>query len=326
MVLQLEDLLAPVSDESPTGADLFEDPGRQQLEQSFEEEAASVDWRPIIEQIGEQSARSKDVWLGVYLARAGAQMGSMAHVVLGAQMTAGLFETYWATLHPSLDEYGFQGRKGPCESLAKIGPFIGPLRRVALYEHPRLGSFSGEDFQRFAVQGDSADGFGLFRAAVAEAEEGALQSVVDQLDSLHDAIRRIDGQLMRHADGDTGTDFALTYETIESIRSAVIPYSGIEVHEQNLGNTAGASTSADKAEALIPGRVDSRDDVIRTLDLITDYYERREPASPVPVAVRRIRGWVSMDFMAILRDIAPNSVSEAGSVLLARPEDEESEY
>jgi type VI secretion system protein ImpA len=33
-----------------------------------------------------------------------------------------------------------------------------------------------------------------------------------------------------------------------------------------------------------------------------------------------------MDFMALLEDIAPNSVSEAGSVLLTRSNDDSSRY
>jgi hypothetical protein len=33
-----------------------------------------------------------------------------------------------------------------------------------------------------------------------------------------------------------------------------------------------------------------------------------------------------MDFMALLEDIAPNSVSEAGSVLLTRTSSESSDY
>lgn len=322
MALQLEELLAPVSEDAPGGEDLFEDPGRQQLEQAFEEEAASVDWRDVLNQISEQSARSKDVWLAVYLARAGAQMGQLATVVTGAQMLAGLFDTYWDTMHPSLEEYGFQGRNGPCASLTRIGAFLGPLKRVALIEHPRLGSYSGEDFQRFEREGDAADGFGMFRKALEDVEDGALQSVIDSLDALREAIRRVDTVLVENAGDDTGTDFTATYETIESIRRAVAPYAGLvaEAEAADSGDSPAAETGGDGPR--IAGKVESRDDVVRALDAIADYYQRREPASPIPVALRRVRGWVSMDFMAVLRDIAPNSVAEASTVLLPHPEEE----
>ena len=327
VALQLEELLAPVSEEAPAGEDLFEDPARQQLEQAFEEEATSVDWRDVLDQIAAQSARSKDVWLAVYLTRAGAQMGQLSTVVTGAQMLAGLFDTFWDTMHPSLEEYGFQGRKGPCESLTRIGAFLGPLKRVALVEHPRLGSYSGEDFQRFEREGDAAEGFGMFRKALEDIEEGSLQAAIDSLDSLREAIRRVDNVLVEHADGDTGTDFSATYETIEALRRAIAPYAGI-VGEEGGEEEADASPadSGGGGGPRIAGRVESRDDVVKAIDAIADYYQRREPASPIPIALRRVRGWVSMDFMEVLRDIAPNSVSEAGTVLLARPEDESSGY
>lgn len=323
MALQLEELLAPVSEDAPGGEDLFEDPGRQQLEQAFEEEAASVDWRDVLNQISEQSARSKDVWLAVYLARAGAQMGQLATVVTGAQMLAGLFDTFWDTMHPSLEEYGFQGRNGPCASLTRIGAFLGPLKRVALIEHPRLGSYSGEDFQRFEREGDTADGFGMFRKALEDVEDGALQSVIDSLDALREAIRRVDTVLVENAGDDTGTDFTATYETIESIRRAVAPYAGLVAEEAEAADS-GDSSAAETGGGgpRIAGKVESRDDVVKALDAIADYYQRREPASPIPVALRRVRGWVSMDFMAVLRDIAPNSVAEASTVLLPHPEEE----
>ncbi len=72
------------------------------------------------------------------------------------------------------------------------------------------------------------------------------------------------------------------------------------------------------------GRIQSREDVARALDAVIDYYGRVEPSSPIPVALGRVKGWITMDFMAILADIAPGSVSDATAVLRARAEAEAS--
>lgn len=325
--MQVEELLAPIEGDSPVGVDLFEDSDRQVIEQSFEEDPGSVDWRSTVSMIEQQFGRTKDVWLAVYLARAGAQMGRLETVVTGCEALAGLFEAYWDDLFPKLDEYGFQGRKGPCESLTKIGPFLGPLKRTVLVEHPRLGSYSGEDLMRFEAEGDSADGFGMFRAAIEETSPEDLQAAVAQLDRMRDSLMRADAVLTNNADGDTGTDFKPTYETIDQIRRALLPYTGVSEAAEAV--VEGADTGASSGESSGPriaGRVDSRDDVMKALDAIAEYYQRREPASPIPVALRRVRTWVSMDFMTILRDIAPGSVSEAGAVLLSRPEEDSSSY
>src|SRR5437868_11839764 len=106
-MLGLEEMLAPVSDEEPAGPDLAYDAERGLIEQAFESsvsintngeviESSEVDWREIIRLIDAQSARTKDVWLAVYLCRAGARSGQLDVVLTGARYLAGLFEQFWA--------------------------------------------------------------------------------------------------------------------------------------------------------------------------------------------------------------------------------------
>jgi type VI secretion system protein ImpA len=64
------------------------------------------------------------------------------------------------------------------------------------------------------------------------------------------------------------------------------------------------------------GAINSREDVHRALDAIMAYYKKKEPGSPVPFALRRARDWVSLDFLSVLEDIAPNSLDEARRVLV----------
>lgn len=319
--MKVEALLAPVPGDDPAGLDLADDPVRQEIELAFEDEASTVDWRRVVSLIEDQSARTKDVWLAVYLARAGALNGKLDVVVTGTQMLAGLFEAYWDTLHPKLADYGFQGRKGPCESLARIGPFLGPLRRIPLIEHPRLGTYSGADLQRFEQEGDTAEGFGMFRHAVRETEPETLQGAIDALDAVREALRRVDAVLTERAEGDTGTDFKPAYEAIEGIRRALAPYAGLTPAADEAAPAEPDAMAEVQAGPALSGRVNSREDVVKAIDAIAEYYQKREPGSPVPVALRRVRSWVTMDFMSIIKDIAPNSVSEAGTVLLQRQEE-----
>jgi type VI secretion system protein ImpA len=83
---------------------------------------------------------------------------------------------------------------------------------------------------------------------------------------------------------------------------------------------AGAAPAAGEPASgpRIAGRVETREDVIKAIDAITDYYRRREPASPVPLVLQRAREWVSLDFLQVLEDIAPGSLDEARRVLASR--------
>ena len=233
MALNLETLLAPVSEESPAGPDLAYDAVRAEIDQAFDRPASidattgetvapDVDWRKVVRQIEEQSRTTKDLWLAVYLCRAGAWLGDFATVAMGAEFLAGLCETYWETVHPALDEYGFQGRKGPCDSLSSVGGFLTPLRNVRLLEHPRLGVFTGLDFERFRGGGSAEEGYDRFRALLNETSDEVIVGTAEQISGIERAIRRVDVVLMANADGDTGANFTLTLQVASVTREKLL--------------------------------------------------------------------------------------------------------
>jgi len=327
----LEELLEPLDGDNPAGPDLDDDDRRREIREAFESvsavgegESDPTDWRSVIKLIHEQGASTKDVWLAIYLARAGARAGQLETVEQGCQYLAGLFETYWDAMHPSLEALGFQGRNGPCESLVRVGEFLGPLRRMTFVQHPRLGTFSGEDLERFAREGEAADNYGAFRAAVAEAPPEELNETIERLDRIRDSLRRVDEVLTAKADGNAGTNFAPTFAALESIRRGLAPYvqSAEEAGEAvSDGGESSAETAANGPETAqrSGGRIETRDDVLRALEAVIDYYRRREPTSPVPVAIARAKRWVNMDFLAALADIVPESISDARRVLSSAP-------
>jgi type VI secretion system ImpA family protein len=330
--MDVEELLAAVSEEAPAGADLAYDPERGTIEQAFDSsvsidttgetsDAPEIDWRPIIGMIEQQSARTKDVWLAVYLCRAGAKSGQLSLVETGAQYLAGLLERYWETVHPQLEEYGFQGRKGPCESLGRRGEFLGPLERTPLLEHPRLGRFSGGDFERVRAGAEAAEGYGMFRAALADTPEATLTEIIERLDAITSAVKRADAVLTANAGEDTGANFQPTYELLAQMKKAVQSFTSAPPAEDAGAAAIGAETGGGAPAGggpRIAGRVESREDVVKALDAIADYYRRREPTSPVPAALQRVREWVNLDFLSLLEDIAPNSLDEARRVLVTQ--------
>lgn len=331
MALDLETLLAPVSEETPAGEDLSYDPERAEIERAFESsvsvdasgvesEGAEVDWRRIISLIEAQSGRTKDVWLAVYLCRAGARSSQLAVVETGALYLSGLLETFWEVVHPQLDEYGFQGRKGPCESLTRIGEFLGPLERTALLEHPRLGRWSGADFVRFSANAEAEDGYGQFRAALQDTAEEDLQAIAARIEAISEAFHKADAVLTANAEGDTAPNFKATYDLLAQLKRGVLAFTSAPAAEEEGAGEAEEGGSGEEASSgqKLSGRVESREDVVKAIDAITDYYKRKEPASPVPLVLRRAREWVTLDFLQVLEDIAPSSIDEARRVLASR--------
>jgi type VI secretion system protein ImpA len=330
MAVDLGELLAPVSDDNPVGEDLSYDAERQEIEVAFEssvsgddDQAEDVDWRTVIATIERQCGRTKDIWLAIALCRAGARSGRIEVVETGAQLLAGLVETYWDNVHPQLEDYGYQGRKGPCESLTRIGEFLGPLRRTKLLSHPRLGEYSGADFERFAANGSGEDGYGMFRAALEDAGSEGLRTILDRIDHIRDAIRRTDAIFVTMAEDDTGPNFETTYDALEAIRRGVAEFAGAgdaaAVEQQPGGQEgAGAAVAVQGGGAGFSGGINSREDVVRAVDAIIDYYRRREPGNPVPVLLTRAREWINADFLSILEDIYPAGMDDVRRVLVSQ--------
>ena len=42
-----------------------------------------------------------------------------------------------------------------------------------------------------------------------------------------------------------------------------------------------------------------------------EWYDRYEPSSPVPILIRRANRLINMDFLEVLRDLAPDGVHQA---------------
>ncbi len=61
--------------------------------------------------------------------------------------------------------------------------------------------------------------------------------------------------------------------------------------------------------------VTSRADALRLLDLVCQYYRKNEPSSPLPLLIERARRLAEMNFLDVLRDLAPEGLGQAQIVV-----------
>jgi type VI secretion system protein ImpA len=232
----------------------------------------------------------------------------------------GLIDRYWDAVHPRLDEYGVEARKSAFDALASVPAFAGPLRRIVYADHARLGRITGEDIARFHRGGEGEEGYGMFRAMLAEAEiRAALTEGAAAVERIEATIHAIDERLMANAGARNATDFSALYEALSTQRIALRSFVPAEA-EIDLPIEEGVDGAEAEQGGVQPvgGTVRNRDDVARVLDLVLDYYRRHEPSSPVPMLVERARGWIGLDFMAVLEDIAPSALVDAQAILRMR--------
>jgi type VI secretion system protein ImpA len=333
----LDELLAPIGDDSPTGPDMDESAEFDRLRTAFEVNfpldakvveadegapaPAPVDWEQLRDEIEALCDQTKDLFLAVSYARCGLVLGELETVERGLMFTAGLLEAYWEGVNPPIDgPMGYPGRAGILENLAQRGAFGIPFLQMAVLREGRA-ALTADQLTEAARDGAASDHFASVRRVLDAASDEQKQAIAARLTAILDAISRIEGVMKSHG---PAPDFSTTRDIVEMAHSAfaelaglVGPDSDANGADQSDGEPVVDATSGAGGPAF-SGQVRSRDDVLRALTEIEQYYARAEPGHPVKVAAARLRGWVTKDFMAILEDIVPGSVDDAKNVLLER--------
>ncbi len=80
---------------------------------------------------------------------------------------------------------------------------------------------------------------------------------------------------------------------------------------ETLAGVVASATGPSAVGFTSNGKICSRDQAMTALDEVCEYYELHEPSSPLPILIRRARRLASMNFLDILRDVAPDAVAQA---------------
>ena len=59
----------------------------------------------------------------------------------------------------------------------------------------------------------------------------------------------------------------------------------------------------------VGGQISTREEAVRILDLVCSYLERHEPSNPAPLLIRRAQRLMTKNFVEIVRDLMPDSLS-----------------
>jgi type VI secretion system protein ImpA len=117
----------------------------------------------------------------------------------------------------------------------------------------------------------------------------------------------------------TGLGNAIDLTKLRDVLKEIRYVLGEQLSRRGMTGVDGAKDEAGTDETVTTsvgavGRISNRQDVMRTLDTVCDYYARSEPSSPVPLLLQRAKRLVCMDFLAIIADMAPESVERVRSI------------
>lgn len=339
IMIELEVLLAEVTPESPCGLDLGEayDPEYRELDQAAQGKpeqqfgdtlipAEEPHWASVEERASALLARSKDLRVAVCLTRALAHTQGLPGFHYGLQLIHGLLDRYWDDVHPRLDaEEGNDPtmRLNALASLADPQTMLHDLRAAVFIRSRQHGQILVRDVE-IAVGKLPAAGEGtgpslaLVESAICDgAEDNRL--AIEAARSGSSLTARLSGLLV----GKVGPERAVDLRQLGSIFSSlgqvcdrvladkVVTTEGLA----RLPEHGDALTAVDSpASATAAGAMRSRDDAIRLLDMVCQYLERNEPTNPAPLLIRRAKRLMTMDFMEIIRDLAPDGLTQIQTI------------
>jgi type VI secretion system protein ImpA len=338
-MIDVEELLKPVSEKEPCGKDLSYDPGFLALDgliagkpETQFSAAEEPDWKAVRDACLELFEQSKDLRVAVKLSLALVKLEGAVGLRDGLALLKGLLERYWAELYPKLDP---EENNDPLERVnilsslsTPLGTFGDPLRflqrlrQIPLANSPRMGWFSLADIAGDKItlpngQEKPIASAGQIKAAFRDTKADELEGSGRAISDSIALAKEIDGFLTATVGAGQAADMGALMAVLTEIQKNLAPYmpkipGQAEVQSEHAGDGALETASGS-------GAIQSRQDVVRVLDRICEYYARTEPSSPLPLLLRRAQRLAEMDFLQIVDELTPAMRAQLDPIVGARP-------
>jgi type VI secretion system protein ImpA len=348
-----EMLLTDLSDDVPAGEDLENDPDFTAMERAAERKpetqygdvitaAMPPDWKEVDALASSLLGRTRDLRVLVHQAVARLNLsGPPAFAEVLAQIRH-LLETRWEVIHPRLDPEDDNDptfRANTLWRLADERNVLRPLSDLPLARAPLTGPISWRDIAVFQGQiepepGREKHNEAQIRAAFNKTNPEQLKVLSEGIDlSVHEVVA-ITSAFTAMANADLKLDglsklldgiqkYLRRFEPVieESADEAV--ESEVEPEAEPVAWAAADRPIAASRRAMSVRSITTlsgRDDALYLLELVAAYFRDNEPSNPAPLLIDRARRLATMNFIDILRDLAPDGMSQVQIVAGQLPE------
>ena len=350
MALADVELLPDIADDAPAGPNLENDPDFGALERASrgkpeQQYGATIipaeppDWKEAEALASGLMERTRDLRVLTHLAIARLNLRGFAEFAEVLTQIRLQIELRWESVHPQLDPEDDNDptlRGNALFRLQDPSNVLRTMRDLVLATTPRSGPVRFRDIAIFrgtidaepgaekmsepqirgAFSGTNPERMALLRegVALAVAQIGKLPAAFDD-----------------HAGSGNAPDFSNLRKMLLDIQKELNAFEVLsdappeEEPEAAAADTGGATASDDGEAGAAPRRagtaraafsvrsvttVNNRADAIYLLELASTYFRTFEPSSPLPLLIDRARRLSSMDFMDILRDLAPDGMNQ----------------
>lgn len=295
--------------------------------------AVDPDWRAVEQMATDLLARTKDLRVVVWLAQAATRLHGVSGFAASVGLMHLLCQQFWNEVHPRMvvdgedDPYlrmnSFAELSDGAGSYADGSEIMRSLRAASLATRSLLLSVRDvemctlgdpaarySDAQVMSILADAAtDG----SEAVAAFEQGA-QSVASLSALIEESVATADQP-----------DLSALKSLIKAVRGAIGRANATQRGDGGAGlidDSAAAGDASSRTGMVVAGEIRSREDVRRVLQKVCEYLERYEPSNPASLFARRAERMLGMDFIGIMRELSPDSMSHLQMITGAKDRDE----
>ena len=322
----MDDLLKSFGDDAPSGENLeyekvFADmllaaqPGEERQIGDSVIAAEDPNDNEIIETALAVLGQSHDLRAAMLLAGAELRTNGFAGLAKVTGYMRGCLEQYWDSCHPQLDAEDDNDPTMRVNTMLAMSDSDGLMRAVRHAPLTLSQAFGRVSLRDIAIaEGEiapPADAENIRdAAAIAAAFKDTNTEVLDGIyqgaQQAFDDVKAIDAVFNDKIPG-LGPDLGPIMKLLQKAVKRLADETGNDAEAPDTPAEEGAA--APVAKAAPSGAITSPRDVEVALDKIMAYYAAYEPSSPLPIILKRARRLVGADFMTIMRDVAPDGLS-----------------
>lgn len=303
--------------------------------------AEEPDWKEVERQAAALLERTRDLRVLTHLAVARLHLTGLPAFAEVVSMTRQLLEARWDEIHPQLDPEEDNDptlRANALLGLAHPGLVLRHLRNLPLAGSPRLGQYSWRDvgIATGAIESDAEDKPSelVIRSAFQASDPARVDALRSAAAAAAADTAAIPAVFDARAGLATGPDFDELVKLLKDIGRTIERYAVMAAPaeeaaeaEASTADTAGADQGggAPVARRAAGGvnissltEVTTRADALHLLELVSRYYQRYEPASPVSLLIARASGLAEKNFLDIVRELAPDGLAQVQNVVGVR--------
>lgn len=340
-VIDLDALLQPISDESPSGESLRYSGIYDEIAEArrADDNLNQGDWvtdlkvadyaKVIGLGVPALTTQSKDLQIAVWVTEALTMKHGLAGFRDGLQLLLGFHERFWDTVHPEIDEGDMEGRANAMSWLDTNGwlalrsvPFTGgrgysyqDFDNAKKYDFPdNIDALPMEEKDRLTKLRAEAEKnrsvtmslWNVERAQTRRAAMEAFNLTIEECKAALSGLNRIVEEKYDRNQTPGFSNLRKTLENIDEQLKKLLEEKRIEepdeVEEETAAETDG-QPAAQKGDGSVTGAIANRKEALRRLAEIAAFFQKTEPHSPVSYLVQRAVKWGNMGLESWLQEV-----------------------